>query len=224
MKGERLNQILLGATFIFMMVSLYLIFFFAPVEETMGYVQKIFYFHVGTAWNGFFAFFIVFLYSIIFLRTGNRFADIVAYVSAQVGVVFITLTLITGPMWARPIWGKFWTWSDPKLVTALILWFIYVGYLILHGSVTEDVRRARFNAVYGIIAFINVPIVFLSSRWYSVVHPQEIIIQPGGLDPKMRVSFFVTLFTFTLLYVWLLNLGVRAEKLRDEIKHLKEAS
>lgn len=208
--------------YVLMLVSLYLIFIYAPIEKIMGPVQKIFYVHVSTAWVGFLAFFVVFIASIIFLKSESRKADIVAYASAEIGVLFITLTLITGPMWAREFWGRWWDWSEPRLVTSLILWFIYVAYLILHNSVGEDIKRARFNAVFGIIAFINVPIVFLSVRWYRASHPPQLIFEPGGLDPQMKLAFFLTLFTFTLLYLWLLNLGTKAEKMKDELKSLKE--
>jgi heme exporter protein C len=216
------SKVLSVATLVMMLVSLYLIFIYAPIEKTMGVVQKIFYVHVSTAWTGFLAFFVVFVSSIIFLRNGSRLADIVAYASAEIGVLFTTLTLITGPMWARSFWGKWWDWSEPRLVTALILWFLYSGYLILHRSAGEDIRRARFNAVYGIIAFLDVPIVFLSVRWYRASHPPLLVFEPGGLDASMKVAFFVTLFTFTLLYFWLLNLGTRAGKVQDELRTLKE--
>lgn len=216
------SRILSVATLVMMLVSMYLVFVYAPIERTMGVVQKIFYVHVSTAWTGFLAFFVVLVCSVIFLRNGSRVADITAYASAEIGVLFTTLTLITGPMWARSFWGKWWDWSEPRLVTALILWFLYNGYLILHRSAGSDIRRARFNAVYGIIAFINVPIVFLSVRWYRASHPPLLVFEPGGLDASMKVAFFVTLFTFTLLYFWLLDLGVRAGKVQDELRGIKE--
>lgn len=216
------SRILSVATLVMMLVSMYLVFVYAPIERTMGVVQKIFYVHVSTAWTGFLAFFVVLVCSVIFLRSGSRVADITAYASAEIGVLFTTLTLITGPMWARSFWGKWWDWSEPRLVTALILWFLYNGYLILHRSAGNDIRRARFNAVYGIIAFINVPIVFLSVRWYRASHPPLLVFEPGGLDASMKVAFFVTLFTFTLLYFWLLDLGVRAGKVQDELRGIKE--
>lgn len=226
MKSRPLDIILSAIAFFGMLAVLYLVFIYSPyainpVSNETWPEQKIFYFHVSTAWTGFLAFFVVFIASIIFLKNQNRLADIVAYVSAEIGVAFTTLTLITGPLWARSFWGRYWDWSEPRLVTALILWFLYVGYLILRSSVGEDVRRARFAAVFGIIAFIDVPIVFLSVRWYRTTHPPLLVFEPGGLDPSMKFAFFLTLFVFTVFYVVLLRLGVRTFRLRDKINRLK---
>lgn len=210
-----------------MFISIYLIFGYAPpainpTNNQTWYEQKVFYAHVSSAWTGFLAFFVVMIASIIFLKNESRFFDIVAQVSAEIGIIFTSLTLITGPLWAKSFWGKYWDWSEPRLVTALILWFLYTGYLILRSSVGEDVRRARFAAVFGIIAFLDVPIVFLSVRWYRASHPPLLVFEPGGLDPKMKVAFFFTLFVFTILYVVLLRLGIEIKRARDEINRLKE--
>jgi heme exporter protein C len=222
-----LDLILYGLLLVGMFISLYLIFVFAPpaVNPTNNqpwYEQKIFYVHVSSAWTGFLAFFVVASASIIFLRKESHLADVVAQVSAEIGVIFTTLTLISGPLWAKSFWGKYWDWSEPRLVTALILWFLYVGYLILRSSVGEDIRRARFAAVFGIIAFLDVPIVFLSVRWYRASHPPLLVFEPGGLDPQMKVAFFFTLFVFTILYVVLLRNGVRIKLLSDRLNRLKE--
>ncbi len=221
MRGK-LDWIVAGSTALAMYVALYLIFIYAPIERVMGEVQKVFYFHVSGAWVAFFAFFVVFVCSIAFLRTGEKKWDIWAYASAEIGVIFTTITLLTGPIWGRSFWGRWWDWGEPRLVTALILWFLYVGYLLLHSSVGEGVRRARFAAVFGIIAFIDVPIVFLSVRWYRSSHPPQLIMEPGGLDPQMRVAFFFTLFAFTLLYFFILRSRVRMERLTEELSALKE--
>jgi heme exporter protein C len=220
-------MILYAILLVGMFISIYLIFEYAPpaVNPTNNqpwYEQKIFYVHVSSAWTGFLAFFVVMVASIIFLRNESRTADLVAQVSAEIGVIFTTLTLITGPLWAKSFWGRYWDWSEPRLVTALILWFLYVGYLILRSSVGEDVRRARFAAVFGIIAFLDVPIVFLSVKWYRASHPPLLVFEPGGLDPKMKFAFFFTLFVFTIFYVVLLRLGLEIRKAREELNQLKE--
>lgn len=226
-KNRWLDGILWFVAFFGMLAALYFIFLYAPeaVNPTNNepwLEQKIFYFHVSSAWTGFLAFFVVFVASIIFLRNQSRTADIIAYVSAEIGVIFTTLTLITGPLWAKSFWGKYWDWSEPRLVTALILWFLYVGYLILRSSVGEDLRRARFAAVFGIISFLDVPIVFLSVRWYRASHPPLLVFEPGGLDSQMKLAFFFTLFVFTVFYVILLRLGIRIFRARDELNQLKE--
>lgn len=227
MNRKTLDMILYGILLIGMFVSIYLIFGYAPpainpTNNQPWYEQKIFYVHVSSAWTGFLAFFVVMVASIIFLRSENKTADLVAQVSAEIGVIFTTLTLITGPLWAKSFWGKYWDWSEPRLVTALILWFLYVGYLILRSSVGEDIRRARFAAVFGIIAFLDVPIVFLSVRWYRASHPPLLVFEPGGLDPKMKVAFFFTLFIFTIFYVVLLRLVLEIRKAKEELNQLKE--
>lgn len=221
------DMLLYGLLLVGMFISIYLIFIYAPpaVNPTNNkpwFEQKIFYAHVASAWTGFLAFFVVAVASIIFLRKESRLADLVAQVSAEIGVIFTTLTLISGPLWAKSFWGKYWDWSEPRLVTALILWFLYVGYLILRSSVGEDFRRARFAAVFGIIAFLDVPIVFLSVRWYRASHPPLLVFEPGGLDPSMKVAFFFTLLVFTLFYLVLLRNGLRIKNLHDSLKKLKE--
>lgn len=227
LKKRYLDMILYVLLLLGMLVSLYLIFEYAPpainpTNEKPWYEQKVFYFHVSSAWTGFLAFFVVAVASIAFLRNESRIADIVAQVSAEIGIVFTTLTLVTGPLWAKSFWGRYWDWSEPRLVTALILWFLYIGYLILRSSVGEDFKRARFAAVFGIIAFLDVPIVFLSVRWYRASHPPLLVFEPGGLDPSMKIAFFFTLFVFTIFYVVLLRNGVRVRNLKDELNRLKE--
>lgn len=227
LKKRYLDMILYVLLLLGMLVSLYLIFEYAPpainpTNEKPWYEQKVFYFHVSSAWTGFLAFFVVAVSSIAFLRNESRIADIVAQVSAEIGIVFTTLTLITGPLWAKSFWGRYWDWSEPRLVTALILWFLYIGYLILRSSVGEDFKRARFAAVFGIIAFLDVPIVFLSVRWYRASHPPLLVFEPGGLDPSMKIAFFFTLFVFTIFYAVLLRNGVRVRTLKDELNRLKE--
>ncbi len=158
-------KILLGLTFVSMIASLYSVFIYAPTEAVMGHIQRIFYFHMGTVWVATVAFIIVFIASIQYLRKETRFWDILAFTSAEIGVLFITLTIITGSIWAKPVWGTWWTW-DPQLTTTFILWMLYIVYLILRSAAGNDSKKARYAAVFGIIAFLDLPLVYASARWW----------------------------------------------------------
>ncbi len=205
-----------------LVVSLYLVFVYAPTERTMGDIQRMFYWHVATAWNAFLAFFVVFVMSLLYLFTGSRRWDIVAVSSAEIGVMFTTLVLITGPLWARPVWGIWWTW-DARLTTTLILWFIYVAYLVLRAAVEGREQQARFAAVFGIIGFVDVPIVYMSIHWWRGQHPEAVITTSGiSLSPEMLVALIFSVLTFTALYAYLLLQRIAAERLADEVGKLKE--
>ncbi len=206
-----------------MIVNLYLIFEFAPEERTMGHVQRIFYFHVPSAWVSFLAFFVVFVYSIGYLWKRDRKYDIVASAAAEIGVIFATLVLVTGPIWARPVWNTWWEWT-PRLTLFLVLWFIYIAYLMLRNFVEGDERVARFSAVFGIVGFIDVPIVYMSIRLWRDIHPSPVIAggQGSGLDPDMRITLFFSLFVFTLLFFWLLIQRLRLERVSVFVSELKK--
>jgi heme exporter protein C len=206
------------------LVSLWAIFIYAPIEKTMGVVQKIFYYHVPSAWVAFLAFFIVFLASIWFLWHQDKKWDILASCSAELGVIFCSLVLITGPIWAKPAWNVWWTW-DIRLTTTLILWLIYVAYLILRNYTSEGYQRGKFAAVFGIIGFVNVPLVFMSIRWWErKQHPSPVIMgKPGsGLEPSMLLTLIISLIAFTLLFSYLLVQRVRLETMKDEVERLRE--
>jgi len=204
-----------------MLAALYLIFFYAPIEKTMGVVQKIFYFHVPSAWISFLAFFIVFLYSIIYLIKKDKHEDIIASSAAEIGVVFCSLVLITGPIWAKKAWGIAWTW-DAKLTSAAVLWLIYISYLLLRNYVYDESKKANLSAVVGIIGFIDVPLVYMSTRWWRTLHPGPVIGggENSGLDPKMMLTFIVCLTAFTMLFFFILLLRVSIEKTKDEAEYL----
>lgn len=201
-------------------IGLYMALFYAPTERTMGDAQRIFYFHVPSAWIGFLAFFVVFVASILFLWKRERKWDALALSAAEIGVVFITLVLLTGPLWAKKAWGTFWTW-DARLTTSLILWMIYIGYLMLR-STAENERRARFAAVLAIIGFLDVPIIFVSVQLWRTMHPQLLIGEPGGLAPPMTQTLMVCLLSFTFLFAYLLIQRVRLEQARDRVNALRE--
>ena len=191
---------------ILVLAALYTIFVYAPTEQVMGEVQRIFYFHVGAAWNSFLAFFGVFLGGLLYLLTRQDFWDRVAVASAEIGVAFTTIVLVTGSIWARPVWNTWWPWGDPRVTTVLVLWLIYIAYLILRSSLPESDKKYKICAVYGIIGFLNVPIVWMSIRWWRTIHPKVITIEGIELDPRMTHALAISVLAFTMLYFALLNL------------------
>lgn len=166
------SDLLLGLSFLLMIAALYLVFIYVPTEATMGVVQRIFYFHVPVAWVAFLAFFVVFVGSILYLWKKENKWDILASSSAEVGIVFTTLVLITGPIWAKPTWGVWWVW-DARLTTTLVLWLIYLAYMMVRSFALEQSQGARFSAVVGIIGFIDVPIVALAIVLSRTQHPRS---------------------------------------------------
>jgi len=209
---------LLAAVAVF--VALGLVFLWVPAERVMGDVQRIFYFHVASAWNAFLAFLVVFVASIAFLRSGSHRWDTLAYCSAEIGVVFTTITLITGPIWARPIWNTWWSW-DPRLTTTLILWFIYLAYLVIRSSAEGSQQQSRLAAVFGIIGFVDVPIVFMSTRWWRSIHPTLIQTDKMNMEPSMVFTMVFSFVSFTILYAFLLSYRVRLETLAERAAALK---
>ena len=161
-----------------MLASIFAIFWYAPVEKTMGLVQKIFYIHVPSAFLAFFSFFLTFLASILYLYKKSAKWDSLAYCSAEIGVIFCTIVLITGPIWAKPIWNVWWTW-DPRLTFALILWMIYSGCLVVRAGLEDPHRRARVGAVLAIVGMLDIPMVFMATRWFRGVHPASPEMEPA---------------------------------------------
>jgi heme exporter protein C len=214
--------LLIGAGILAFYLALGMVFLYAPRETVMGEVQRIFYFHVSSAWVGFFAFFVTFLASIAYLARGQRRWDILALSSVEVGLVFITMTVITGALWARPTWGVYWTW-EPRLTISAIQLLIYVAYFMLRSLADSPAAGARFAAVYGIIAFVTVPLSWFAIRWWRSIHPD--IMSGGGsmsLEPRMVTALMVSLLAFTLLYAALLRQRVRLESTADRLARLRE--
>jgi len=199
-----------------MLAALYLIFMVVPTEQQMGIVQRIFYFHVSSAWMAFLGFFLVAGASAVYLWNGSRGADRLAEAAAEVGVLFCSLVLVTGPIWARPIWGVWWTW-DPRLTMTVILWAIYASYLMLRAFGGEDEAVHRYAAVLGIIGVLDIPIIMVSVRLLRGMHPAVIARNEGGsglVDPWMRIAL-------VLLGVWLMQLRVRTARLAEEVAALR---
>lgn len=225
-KSSLLPKILFGATVVSILTAIYLIFMYAHIEKTMGVVQKIFYFHVGSAWTAFLAFAVTFVYSILYLVKRKRIYDTYAYVSAEIGVVFTTIVLVTGPIWAKSSWNTWWVW-EPRLTTTLILWFIYLGYIMIRQMDGVWDKKARLCSVFGIIGFADVPIVFFAIRWWQTkLHPivfgNGVTQKGGGLEGNMLAALFVSLAALTLLYIYLLNRGVSFEKMKIKVNQYKE--
>jgi heme exporter protein C len=214
------------ATLVFVIAGLYMAFLYAQTEVNMGLVYRIFFFHLGAVAAGFFAIIVVAVAGIAYLRTNARAWDRIAESSAEIGIVFCTIALLTGMIWARPIWGVWWTW-DPRLTSFLILWLIYIAYLMLRASARDDARVARFSAVFGIVGALNVPIVIMSARVWRGISPvlfQE--TQQGftfGLTPEMTQTLVVCITACLLLFFYLLALRTRLEAVRDELVALRRA-
>ncbi len=207
-----------------MLGALFAIFVYAPTERAMGHVQRIFYLHVPLAWVSYLGFFVVFVCSAVYLWRRDERWDAVARASAEIGVVFTTLFIISGALWGRPIWGTWWTW-DARLTTTAILWFIYVAYLMLRAYVDDVPRAARYAAVVGIVGFLDVPIIHWSVTWWRTLHPEPTVARLEGaplLPPEMLVTLAISSVAFGLLYLTLMIARVRLERLRDEIRHLQQ--
>jgi len=218
-----MRRVLPTATFLTMLAALYLVFMVVPTEREMGIVQRIFYFHVASAWVAYLGFFLVAGASVVYLWTGSAGADRLALAAGEVGVLFCTLLLVTGPIWARPIWGVWWTW-DPRLTMTVILWAIYASYLMLRafGGPEEAVRR--YAAVLGIVGVLDIPIIMVSVRLLRGIHPAVITQKEGGsglVDPWMRTALLVSGVALVLLASWLMALRMRGERLAAEVAALR---
>src|SRR2546429_2805916 len=176
--------------------------FFTPLEAKQGAAQKIFYIHVPSAWVAFLAFFLVAVASGVYLWLRDARLDRFADSSAEVGVVFTTVVLITGPLWAKPIWGTYWAWWDVRLVSTLFLWFIYVSYIVLRGAIESPTLRARYSAILGILGAFLIPFIHLSVYLFATMHPMPIVGKPSApsLPSEMLPTLLLSLASFTLLY------------------------
>jgi len=215
----KLKYIFLGAISLALLVwGYYMGMYGAPTEQTMGDVQRIFYYHVPSAWTAFLLFFANFIASIVYLFTRGKRADAFAVSSAEVGIVFCTVVLITGPIWARPVWGIWWTW-DARLTTTLILWLIYVSYLFLRKFSTCG-QTPILAAALAVFCFLDVPIVYLSIRYFRTQHPQPVIGggERSGLDPVMWKAVLINWLAFLVFGSLVLALRYRLERMRQQVE------
>jgi len=198
--------------------------FFTPLEAKQGAAQKIFYLHVPAAWVAFLAFFLVAVASGVYLWLRDVRLDRFAESSAEVGVVFTTVVLITGPLWAKPIWGTYWAWWDVRLVSTLFLWFIYVSYLVLRGAIDSPPLRARYSAVLGILGAFLIPFIHLSVYLFATMHPMPIVGKPSkpSLPNEMLLTLMMSLASFTLLYLAFLRSRYRYAVDRDVLAAARE--
>jgi heme exporter protein C len=205
---------LAGAAVLLMLLAAVLIFFYAPEDYLQREPQRIFYLHVSAAIAAFACFAVVLVGSVIYLRTESWKADRLARGAALVGVVLTTVTLVMGMLYAKPIWGAFWTW-DARLTSTLVLWIIYAGYLLLRRLAEPGRQAARFAAVVGIFGFIDVPIVYFSVTWWRTQHPGSVIVS-DALPPQMLLTFLVTMACTLFLAGVLVAIRYRIETLMDE--------
>jgi heme exporter protein C len=184
--------------------ALALVLFFTPVEQSMGLVQKVFYFHIASTWMGMLGFLLATVASIAFIRTKKLNWDSAAVAGTEIGMVFVLLGIITGSIWARPIWNTWWTW-DPRLTTTLIMELIYAAYFVLRANLGEIRQRARLSAIYAIAGFITVPLTFLSIRIFRSIHPVIIGSSSSAgmfaMSDHMLFTFLYSLGVFSLFFV-----------------------
>jgi heme exporter protein C len=218
-----LVSLILGAlSFIGMMVSIWMIFLYAPTDALQGPTQRIFYFHVPISWIGMLAFVVLAVASVIGLvRRDDERWDWIARAAAEIGTVFITLALISGAIWGKPIWGTWWTW-DPKLTATLILWFMYVGYLMTRNYMGRTTDSARVGAVLALVGVVDVPIIYLSVQWWRGQHPTAMVGVPEAALPSSAVlTLMVALVTFTLLYAFLMVQVYQLQRLQTLAQRLR---
>jgi len=205
--------------------SLYLIFIRTGLEETLGFSQKIFYFHVPCAWVTYLAFAVSGIASVAYLVRSSPRWDRIAHASLEVGTVFTTLVLVTGPLWAKPAWGVYWVW-DARLTTTLILWLIEIAYLLLRVFVEEPGKAAKYCAVMGLLGVIDLPIIHYSVVLWRGIHPDPVVISRkgfgAGLPSEFLLTLMVSLATFTLLYVMLVGVRYRLEVVRERVNLLRQ--
>lgn len=203
----------------------WLIYFHAPVEATLGLAQKIFYIHLPLAWWALASFFVVFAASCLYIFSRNQAWDRVAQAAAEVGTLFCGLALLTGCLWAKKSWGVWWTW-DPRLATTLVTWFVYAAYLVLRGIELEPARKRLVCAVVGIVAFLDVPLVFVSARIWRSIHP-AVFASGGGMPAEMLTAilacvFFMGFFWWSIFVIRRRQLDMRAILDRWREKELEE--
>ena len=208
-----LKTVLAIITAVMMLADLYFIFMVAPTDSVLGHVQRVFYFHVPVAIMSFAAFFVVFVGSLGYLIRRTPRWDAIAHASAEVGVVFVTLALLTGIIWARPVWNTWWTW-EPRLTTTMILWLIYVAYLMVRSYAPTQSKGAIYAAVVGIIGFIDVPIVYYSVVWWRSIHPSPVVgpfAQADALEGTMALILLFSLITFLFFFAYMVaeRIGLR---------------
>lgn len=218
-----LLKILDIVSLILLAVATYLALVFAPTERVMGDVQRVFYFHIGTAWVGLLGFVLAAVFGVIYLIQKDLKWDIVSVATIEISVVFFLITIVLGSIWARPTWNTWWNW-DPRLTTAAITELVYVAYFMLRAGLEDPERRARFGAVYSLLGGLSAPITFMAIRLFRSIHPVVVGSGQGDtlpLSPDMKVAFFFALFAFTVIFIDLFWNRVRLGQLEARVEQLK---
>ena len=219
-------KILDVVSLIVLAVAAYLALVFAPTEAVMGQVQRVFYFHIGTAWVGLLGFVIAAVAGVLYLVTKDVRWDRFEVAAVEVSTVFFFITIVLGSIWARPAWNTWWTW-DPRLTTAAVTELIYVAYFMLRQGIEDPEKRARFGAVYTLLGGVSAPITFMVIRLFRTIHPvvigsQSAAAQGGfSMTSNMKVAFFFGLFAFTVIFIDLMWHRIRLGNLEDRVEQLK---
>ena len=231
---DRTIRILNIASLVALVIAMVMIFFYAPVERTMGNVQRIFYFHVGSAWVGSLAFFVALISGVLFLRRPQKKWDTMSLASVEIGLVFLSMAIVAGSVWGKPAWNTWWLWS-PRLTLVAIMWLAYAAYFMLRGAIDDEERRARFAAVYVIISFVTVILTFASIRILRDIHPvvfggtmesaqgaEQGLQEFSGVDSlKMVLTLNVSVIAYTIIYAaWLAN-RIHLQRLMDQTQLMK---
>jgi heme exporter protein C len=218
------NRVLPPLATVAMLVALWCVFVYAPNERVQGAVQRIFYFHVNSAWAMYLGFIIAAGASAMYLWRGDAEYDHLASAAVEVGMVFCTIVLVSGPIWARPIWGTWWTW-DPRLTMTVIMWTVYAVYMVLRTVGRDEPQIARYAAVLAIVGVLDIPLIRISVRLWRGIHPSVISAPPGkgGLeDPRMVTTLLVAMVAFALLFFWLLWLRYEGLRLREAVHRIED--
>ena len=216
------NILAAALVFLLLAAAAYASFFIAPTDAKQGLIYRILFLHVSSAWTGLTAFLIGFVGNLLYVWKRQSQWDWLGVSAVEVGLAFTTVVLVTGPIWAHPVWGIWWTW-DARLTSTFVMWLLYVSYLLLRTLVEEPDRRALFSALFGIFAFLDVPLVFGSIRWWRTQHPQPIVMggADSGMDPVMfRVLLFAWLAMLALMTL-LLRQRYRLEAMRSEFETMR---
>ena len=214
------------ASVLLFLSALSMVFLYAPLEITMNYVQKIFYFHVANAWVGMLGFLAAAVAGVVYLIKHDQKWDIIELAAVEISLVFFLIAIAAGSIWARPTWGAYWTW-EPRLTTAAILEMVYISYILLRQGIDDPDRRARFSAVYTLVGAISVPITFMSIRLFRTIHPVIIgsnsSATMGSFDmtSKMLFTMFFTLFAFSVIFVDLFWHRIRLGLLAQQVEEYK---
>ena len=221
-----LRDALLIASALLMALTLYLVYFWAPTEQNLGVSQRIFYFHVPLGWIGMVSIIIVAIASLLHLITGRQRWDDLAYSTAELGVIYASLILVTGAIWAKPVWGVWWAW-DPKLTTTLVLWFIYVAYLMIRAYGPMGGQGRRFASVIALIGAIDAPIIYMASIWWRTAHP-ALNIGPAADESEaigsseIYITLLVSVIAFTVMYIALLTERYALRKSESDLDELHQ--